>query len=49
MAISEKKDKKLYYKLKWGVLGRSMNLPGKTGRKISVAAYKLANLFVGFN
>lgn len=45
----KKKDKKLYYKLKWGVLGRSMNLPGKTGRKISVAAYKLANLFVGFN
>lgn len=45
----KKKDRKLYYELKWGVLGRTMNLPGKTGRKVSVAAYKLANQFVGFN
>jgi len=45
----KKKDKKLYYELKWGVVGRSMNLPGRAGRKISVAAYKLANQFFGFN
>lgn len=45
----KKKDKRLYYELKWGILGRSMNLPGKAGRKISKTAYKIANLFVGFN
>ena len=28
----KKKDRKLYYELKWGILGRTMNLPGKSGR-----------------
>ena len=45
----KKKDPKTYYELKWGVLGRTMNLPGRTGRKISEVAYKIANKFVGFN
>ncbi|MBQ8184510.1 MAG: glycosyltransferase family 2 protein [Lachnospiraceae bacterium] len=45
----KKRDPRVYYQLKWGVLGRSMNLPGRTGRKISEMAYKLANRFVGFN
>ena len=45
----KKKYPKTYYELKWGVLGRTMNLPGRTGRKISEVAYKIANKFVGFN
>ncbi len=45
----KKKDARLYYELKWGILGRTMNLPGKSGRKISEMAYKLAQRFVGFN
>ncbi len=45
----KKKDPKVYYELKWGILGRTMNLPGRSGRKISVMAYKLAQRFVGFN
>lgn len=45
----KKKDPRLYYELKWGIMGRSMNLPGRSGRKISEAAYKIANKFVGFN
>ena len=45
----KKKDPKTYYELKWGVLGRTMNLPGRIGRKISEVAYKIANKFVGFN
>ena len=45
----KKKDPKTYYELNWGVLGRTMNLPGRTGRKISEVAYKIANKFVGFN
>jgi len=40
---------KLYRKVKWGVLGRAMNLPGKNGRKITVAAYKVAQKVIGFN
>lgn len=45
----KQKDKKLYYKLRFGVLGRSMNLPGKSGRKMSVMGYKIAQKFIGFN
>ena len=43
------KDPRTYYYLKWSVLGRSMNLPGRSGRKISEMAYTLARRFVGFN
>lgn len=42
-------DRRTYYLLKWGILGRTMNLPGKGGRKISEMAYRLAQRFVGFN
>lgn len=42
-------DKTTYYWMKWSILGRSMNLPGKSGRKISEMAYSLAQKFVGFN
>lgn len=43
------KDRKTYVKIRYGILGRTMNLPGKPGRKISVLAYKLAQRLVGFN
>ncbi len=42
-------DKKIYYKLRLGLLGSSMNLPGKSGRTISVAEYKIARKIFGFN
>ncbi|MCI8599655.1 MAG: glycosyltransferase family 2 protein [Lachnospiraceae bacterium] len=45
----KKKDPRIYYELKWGILGRTMNLPGRSGRKISEMAYKLAQRFIGFN
>lgn len=45
----KKKDPKLYVKLRCGILGRTMNLPGKGGRKVSVAAYKITQKFYGFN
>lgn len=45
----KKKDTGLYYKLYFGIFGRAMNIPGKGGRKVSVAAYKLANKVMGFN
>lgn len=43
------KDSKLYYKIRRSVMGNTMNLPGKGGRKLSVAAYKIAQMVVGFN
>lgn len=42
-------DKRTYYALRWSFLGRSMNLPGRSGRKISELSYKMAQKFVGFN
>ena len=43
------KDKSLYRKLRYGLLGNCMNLPGKTGRWISVEGYKICQKFFGFN
>ena len=45
----KKKDAVLYFKIRHGILGSQMNLPGRGGRKISVAEYKIAQRFVGFN
>ena len=42
-------DLKLYHKLRRGIMGVTVNLPGKTGQKISLAAYKLSQKAVGFN
>ena len=43
------KDVRSYKKIRRSVMGNTMNLPGKGGRKISVAAYKIAQMVVGFN
>jgi hypothetical protein len=43
------KDLWLFYRMRSGVMGSTMNLPGKGGRKISMAAYKLSQKVVGFN
>jgi glycosyltransferase involved in cell wall biosynthesis len=43
------KDATLFLRLRYGVLGNSMNLPGKGGRKISVEGYKLCQRFFKFN
>ena len=39
----------LYLRLRWGFLGQGMNLPGKGGRQLSIAAYKVSQKFYGFN
>lgn len=44
-----KKDKKLYRKLRYSLLGFSVNLPGKIGRMISKNGYKVMNKLIGFN
>lgn len=45
----KKKDWLLYRKLRYGLLGSCMNLPGKGGRKISVEGYKICRRFFNFN
>ena len=45
----KKKDKHLHFILRYGIVGSSMNLSGKGGRKISVAAYKVTQHIFGFN
>lgn len=45
----KKRDLRLFHHLRIGIMGNTMNLPGKGGRKISVAAYKLSQKVVGFN
>ncbi len=45
----KQKDMGMYMRLRYGVLGNSMNLPGKGGRKISVEGYKICRRFYKFN
>ncbi len=42
-------DIHVYRKLRLGILGRAVNLPGNKGRDISVAIYRVAQKFYGFN
>lgn len=42
-------DIHVYRKLRLGILGRAVNLPGDKGRDISVAIYRVAQKFYGFN
>ena len=45
----KKRDRRLYLWIRCGILGRYMNLPGKAGRQVSVAGYKIVQKFFGFN
>ncbi len=43
------KDRRLYYWMRNGIMGGTMHLPGKGGRKISVDAYKICQKIFKFN
>lgn len=45
----KEKDIIIFQQLRNGIMEQTMNLPGKGGRKISVAAYRLSQKVVGFN
>lgn len=45
----KQQDIRLFHHLRSGIMGNTMNLPGKGGRKISIAAYKISQKVVGFN
>lgn len=48
-AYLKKKDRTIFRRLRYGLLGNCMNLPGKGGRMISVEGYKLCQKFFHFN
>lgn len=43
------KDRGIYIKLRYGIMGRAVHLPGKSGRKMSITVYKICQKFYGFN
>ncbi len=43
------RDKQTWKKLRFGLLGMGLNLPGRVGRKISYYGYKLTQKLIGFN
>ncbi len=45
----KKKDYVTYFKIRYGILGQTMNLPGRSGRKVSSMAYSVARRLIGFN
>ncbi|MDD6211582.1 MAG: glycosyltransferase family 2 protein [Clostridiales bacterium] len=45
----KEKNSKMYYKIRHSIMGRTMNLPGRGGRKISEACYKASQRLYGFN
>ena len=45
----KEKDIRLFRRLRRGIMGMAMNLPGKGGRKISIVAYRISQKIVGFN
>ncbi|MEG0214847.1 MAG: glycosyltransferase [Hungatella sp.] len=45
----KQKNFPLFLRLRFGFLGQGMNLPGKSGRKLTIAGYKITRKFFGFN
>ena len=45
----KKKNMLLFLRLRFGFLGQGMNVPGKGGRQVSIAGYKIIQKFFGFN
>lgn len=45
----KEKDKKLFLWMRSGIMGGTMNLPGRGGRQISVRAYKICQRIFKFN
>lgn len=43
------KDFMTFVKIRYGILGQTMNLPGKSGRKISSLVYIITRRIIGFN
>lgn len=45
----KQKDYGVFMKIRYGILGQTMNLPGRSGRKVSSMAYVVARRLIVFN
>lgn len=45
----KQRDSKTFFRIRYGILGQTMNLPGRSGRRMSSLAYTIARRIVGFN
>lgn len=45
----KEKDIRLFHKLRKRIMGQTIHLPGKGGRQISLAIYKISQKVIGFN
>ena len=45
----KEKDIRLFHKLRKRIMGQTIHLPGKGGRRISLAIYKISQKVIGFN
>lgn len=45
----KKKDLRTFLRIRYGILGQTMNIPGRPGRRISSLAYSVARRIIGFN
>lgn len=45
----KKKDFRTYWRIRHSILGETVNLPGKSGRKISALVYSVSRRIIGFN
>lgn len=45
----KKKDLVMYVRIRRGIIGRALNVPGKPARELAVEGYKLVNKYYGFN
>ncbi|ROR31863.1 glycosyltransferase involved in cell wall biosynthesis [Mobilisporobacter senegalensis] len=45
----KEQNPRLYRKIRSNLLGQSMNLPGESGRKMSILGYKISRKIYGFN
>lgn len=43
----KKKDMRSFIRIRYGILGQTMNIPGKSGRKISSLVYIVARRLIG--
>ena len=45
----KQKDIRLFHKLRNRIMGRTLNLPGRGGRRLSLTIYKISQKVIGFN
>ena len=48
-AYLKKKDYRTYMKIRYGILGQTMNLPGRSGKKSVFTCVYVARRLIGFN